>query len=225
MRLSAVLVLLDFLCTSGAWALTVHDGRTASSVSEQTCVAPKAVSVFQPVDRQAFVWFVALQVRTGDQLRVEWLDPTGAVSTTADYGELPTAGELCFTAQLPIAGFAPASQPGNWTVRAVSNGTVAFSRTFTIAADTDNGGPVVTSVTWSGQGSGEQAQEIDFTVRGKNFQPGSLVLIAQYKQAGGWTYLASLQPRDADGESIDRTLRRAAGERVSGSSWRVRIGA
>ncbi len=59
-------------------------------------------------------------------------------------------GELCFTAQLPIAGFAPASQPGNWTVRAVANGAVAFSRTFTIAADTDNGGPVVTSVTWSG---------------------------------------------------------------------------
>ena len=40
----------------------------------------------------------------GDQLRVEWLDPSGALSTTADYGELPNAGELCFTAQLPIAG-------------------------------------------------------------------------------------------------------------------------
>ena len=68
------------------------------------------------------------------------------------------------------------SQPGNWTVRAVANGTVAFSRTFTIAADVDNGGPVVTSVTWSGEAA--NAQEIDFTVRGKNFQPGALVLIA-----------------------------------------------
>jgi hypothetical protein len=176
----------------------VHDGRTAASVSEQSCVAPKSVSVFQPVDRQAFVWFMALQVRSGDQLRVEWLDPTGAVSTTADYGQLPTAGELCFTAQLPIAGFAPASQPGNWTVRAVSNGTVAFSRSFTIAADADNGGPVVASVTWPGQ----PAQEIDFTVRGKNFQPGSLVLIAEYKPAGGWTYLASLQPRDGTANQL-----------------------
>jgi murein DD-endopeptidase MepM/ murein hydrolase activator NlpD len=181
---------------ASAWALTVQDGRTTSSVSEQSCVAPKAVSVFQPADRQAFVWFVALQIRSGDQLRVEWLDPRGTVSTTADYGELPTAGELCFTAQLPIAGSAPASQPGNWTVRAVSNGKLAFSRSFTIAADTDNGGPVVNSVTWSGQGSGERAQEIDFTVRGKNFQPGSFVLIAQYKQSGGWSYIASLQARD-----------------------------
>jgi len=91
------------------------------------------------------------------------------------------------SSQLPIAGFAPASQPGNWTVRAVANGVVAFSRTFSIAADTDNGGPVVTSVTWSGQ----RAQEMDFTVKGKNFQPNSLVLIAQYRQTGGWTYLPS----------------------------------
>jgi murein DD-endopeptidase MepM/ murein hydrolase activator NlpD len=175
--------LLWFIPT--AWAITVQDSRTASAVSEQTCVAPKAVSVFQPVDRQAFVWFIALQVRAGDQLRVEWLDPAGTVATTAEYGELPSAGELCFTSQLPIAGFAPASQPGNWTVRAVANGSVAFSRTFSIAPSNDNGGPVVTSVTWSG----ERTQEIDFTVHGKNFQPGSLVLIAQYKQSGGWAYL------------------------------------
>jgi murein DD-endopeptidase MepM/ murein hydrolase activator NlpD len=201
-RLSAVLVFSTVLFVPAVSALTLHEGRTASSVSEQTCAEPQAVSVFQPVDRQVFVWFIALQVRPGDQLRVEWVDPTGAVSTTADYGELPTAGELCFTAQLPIAGFAPASQPGNWTVRAVSNGAVAFSRTFTIAPGADNGGPVVTSVTWPGNGSGEQGQEIDFTVRGKNFQPNSLVLIAQYKQAGGWTYLASLQPRDATANQL-----------------------
>jgi len=198
-RRSAVLIPW-IISASCAWALSVHDGRTASSVSEQSCVAPKSVSVFQPVDRQAFVWFVALQVRAGDQLRVEWLDPTGAVSTTADYGQLPNAGELCFTAQLPIAGFAPASQPGNWTVRAVSNGAVAFSRAFTIAADADNGGPVVTSVTWPGSGPGaepgQRAQETNFTVRGKNFQPGSIVLIAQYKPTGGWSYIASLQARD-----------------------------
>ena len=174
-----------------AWAITVQDTRTALSVSDQTCVAPKAVSVFQPIDRQAFVWFVALQVRAGDRLRVEWLDPSGAVATTAEYGELPTASELCFSSQLPIAGFAPASQPGNWTVRAVANGVVAFSRPFAIAPSNDDGGPVVTSVTWSG----ERAQEIDFTVRGKNFQPGSLVFIAQYKQAGGWSYIANLQAR------------------------------
>lgn len=144
------------------------------------------------------MWFAALQVRSGDQLRVEWLDPTGAVSSTADYGALPDAGELCFTAQLPIAGFPAASTPGNWTVRAVSNGTVAFSRTFSIAGIADNGGPTVTSVTWSG----EKKQEIDFTVRGKNFTPGAIVLIAEYKPAGGWRYLASLQPHDTTANQL-----------------------
>jgi murein DD-endopeptidase MepM/ murein hydrolase activator NlpD len=154
--------------------------------------------MFQPVDRQAFVWFVALQVRAGDHLRVEWLDPAGVVATTAEYGELPQAGELCLTSQLPIAGFAAASQPGNWTVRGVANGAVAFSRTFSIAADTDNGGPVVSSVTWSG----ERAQEIDFTVRGRNFQPGSLVLIAEYKSTGKWAYIKTLQPREATANQL-----------------------
>lgn len=198
MRSPAVLALLTILIAPTGWALTVQEGRTAASVSEQSCVAPKPLSVFQPVDRQVFVWFIALQVRSGDQLRVEWLDPSGAVSSTADYGELPTAGELCFTAQLPIAGFPAASEPGNWTVRAVSNGAVAFSRTFSIAGTPDNGGPAVTSVTWSGQ----KTQEIDFTVRGKNFQAGSMVLIAEYKPSGGWRYLASLQPRDSTANQL-----------------------
>jgi Peptidase family M23 len=189
--------------STSAWALTVQEGRTAASVSEESCVAPKPVSAFQPVDRQAFVWFVALQVRPGDQLRVEWLDPSGAVSTTADYGELPNARELCFTAQLPIAGFAPASEPGNWTVRAVSNGKVAFTRTFSIAGSTDNGGPIINSVTWSGQTTpGGKTPDIDFTVRGKNFQAGSIVLIAEYKPAGGWRYLASLQPHDTTANQL-----------------------
>jgi murein DD-endopeptidase MepM/ murein hydrolase activator NlpD len=202
-RSPAVLILWIAILTPSTWALTVRDSRTAASVNEQSCAAPKALSIFQPVDRQAFVWFVALQVRAGDQLRVEWVDPAGAVSTTGDYGALPSAGELCFTAQLPIAGFAPASQPGTWTVRGIANGAVAFSRTFTMAADSDNGGPVVASVTWPGRGPGERAQEIDFTVRGKNFQPGALVLIAQYKQAGGWTYLASLQANNTSPNQLN----------------------
>ena len=174
-----------------AGAITVKDSRVTRSVSEQSCHVPKAAGLFQPTDRQAFLWFQARQVRAGDQLRVEWLDPSGAVSTSADYGELPNAAELCFTSQLPIAGFAAASQPGNWSVRVLSNGQALFSRGFQIAADADQGGPTVTGVTWSGV----RAQEIDFTVQGQNFQANPLVFIAQYTRSGGWTYLASLQPR------------------------------
>ena len=179
------------LLTHSATAITVRESRIASTVNEQSCTVPNTTGVFQPTDRQAFLWFLARQVRTGDRLRIEWLDPSGAVSTTADYGELPNASELCFTTQLPIAGFAPASQPGRWRARAIANGSELFSREFTIAGETDSGGgPIVTSVVWSGA----KAQDIDFTVQGKNFQSDALVLIAQYARAGGWTYLASLKP-------------------------------
>jgi murein DD-endopeptidase MepM/ murein hydrolase activator NlpD len=188
---SLTLLLWIAVAIPSARAITVRDSRVAASVSEQSCAAPKSVSVFQPTARQAFLWFVARQVQAGDQLRVEWVDPFGTVSTAADYGDLPSAPELCFTSQLPIAGYAPATEGGAWTARVVSNGRILFSRQFTIAADIDTGGPVVTSVTWSGV----KAQEIDFTVQGRNFQPNPLVFIAQYREAGGWTYLASLQPR------------------------------
>jgi len=176
-----------------AAAITVKDSRVTSSVSEQSCSVPKSETAFPPTQRQAFLWFVARHVQSGEQLRVEWLDPSGAVSSTAEYGELPNASELCFTTQLPIAGFAPASQPGLWSVRVISNGKPLFSREFRIAGETDTGGPVVTSVTWSGV----RAREIDFTVQGKNFQANSLVFIAQYTSSTGWRYLTSLQPSTA----------------------------
>lgn len=177
--------------TQAALAITVRDARIASSVSEQSCVVPKPATVFQATDRQAFLWFLARQVRPGDKLQIEWVDPSGAVSTTADYGELPNASELCFTSQLPIAGFAAAAQPGRWRARVFANGGELFSRDFTIAGVSDTGGPMVTSVTWSGV----IAEQVNFTVQGRNFQPDSLVLIAQYAAAGGWTYLSSLRPR------------------------------
>ncbi len=182
-----------FTLVPSAGAITVGQSIVTTSVSEQSCTVPKPAAVFKPTQRQAFLWFVARQVRSGDRLRVEWIDPAGVVSTVAEYGELPSIAELCFTTQLPIAGFAPASQPGQWSVRVISDGKQLFSREFQIAGDTDAGGPVVNSVTWSGV----KAQAIDFTVEGKGFQPNPLVYIAQYTRSGGWTYLASLQPRTA----------------------------
>jgi murein DD-endopeptidase MepM/ murein hydrolase activator NlpD len=186
------------LALSEGLAVTIKDSRVAAAVDEQSCGAPSPVASFQSTSRQAFLWFVARQIRTGEQLRVEWLDPSGAVSTTANYADLPNAAEVCFTTRLPIAGFAPASQPGKWTVRVVANNGILFKREFQIAGDTDRGGPVVTSVTWSGV----RAREIDFTVDGRNFQANSLVNIAQYTASGGWVYLASLQPRSASATQL-----------------------
>ena len=139
-RSRILLVVGAILLTHSAAAITVRESRVASVVNEQSCIVPNATAVFQSTDRQAFLWFRARQVRTGDRLRIEWLDPSGGVSTTSDYGELPNASELCFTTQLPIAGFAPALQPGRWRARAIANGSELFSREFTIAGEADSGG-------------------------------------------------------------------------------------
>jgi murein DD-endopeptidase MepM/ murein hydrolase activator NlpD len=189
---SRSLIVFCIVLAPSAVAVTVRDSRIAASVSE-TCAVPKQSDTFQPTARQAFLWFIARQLRSGDRLRVEWVDPSGGVSTVADYGELPAAGELCFTTQLPIAGFAPASQPGTWTARVLANEQPLFSRQFTIAGERDTGGPLVTNVTWSGV----RSQESDFTVTGRNFQPNAMVFIAQYTPSGGWTYLANLAPHTA----------------------------
>ena len=178
--------------------MTVRDSRIAGSVSEESCLVPRPVAVFQPTQRQAFLWFTARDVRATDKLRVEWVDPAGAVSSSVEYGELSNAPQLCFTTQLPIAGFAPASQPGVWTARAIANGKPLFSRQFQIAGEVDTGGPMVSSVTWSGV----KAQEIDFVVQGKNFQPNALVYIAEYTRSGGWRYIASLRPRAATSDRL-----------------------
>lgn len=176
----------------------MRDSRIAVSVSEQSCAVPRSAAVFQPTQRQAFLWFTAREVRASDRLRVEWVDPAGAISTAAEYSELPNASQLCFTTQLPIAGFAPASQPGRWTARVIANGNQLFSRQFQIAGEIDSGGPVVTSVTWSGV----RTQEIDFTVQGKNFERDSLIYIAEYTRSGGWRYLASLRPSTAAADRL-----------------------
>jgi murein DD-endopeptidase MepM/ murein hydrolase activator NlpD len=188
-RLFTVILLSVF--AREAWAISVSQSRLASSVDEHYCKVPMEVSVVQPTQRQVFLWFIARGVKAGDALQVEWLDPSGAVSTTARYDDLPAASELCITTQLPVAGFAAASQPGEWAARVTTSGRQLASKRFQMAAYSYDRGPRVTSVAWSRSG----AAESDFTVRGDGFQPGTLVHIAEYTRSGGWRYLASLQPR------------------------------
>ena len=198
MRPRTLLVLWLAAIPPFANAITVRDSRVTSAVNEESCTVPKPVAVFQSTQRQAFLWFNVREVRVSDRLRVEWLDPSGAVSTAVEYGELPNAPQLCLTTQLPIAGFAPASQPGVWTTRAIANGKQLFTRQFQIVGEVDTGGPIVTSVIWSGV----KAREIDFTVQGKNFDRNSLVYIAEYTRSGGWRYLVNLQPSAATADKL-----------------------
>jgi len=121
---------------------------------------------------------------------VEWLNPSGEISTTVPYAELPSAQEICLASQLPVAGFPAASQPGTWTVRVLANNRTLASKQFQIVAGPESNGVYLNSVTWVPSASGES----DLTVRGQGFQPGSILHIAQYTSVTGWRFLASLQP-------------------------------
>lgn len=186
------------LFAGASLAATVSQARTSGYVDEQSCATPKETATFANTQRQVFFWFLLQQVRTGDRLKIEWLDPSGAVSTTADYGELPHSSSVCIPSQLPIAGFAPASQPGTWTVRALINSQVAVSKQFQITGERSAGGLEITGVSWPG---GNQPG-VDFAIRGNGFSAGSVVHIAQYTRSGGWVYLASLAPKSATEHEI-----------------------
>jgi murein DD-endopeptidase MepM/ murein hydrolase activator NlpD len=173
-------------------AATVRRGVVSSTADENSCVAPKAVSAFPASQRQAFLWFTAEHVRAGDRLRVDWLDPGGNVSQSAEYTDLPGAPSLCFVTQLPIAGFAPATHAGVWTVRVEGDGRTLFSRQFRIDAG-PSGGLTVTRA----RAAAPQAGQMEFTVEGTGFAGDSIIYIAQYTNAGGWRYLAALMPKSA----------------------------
>lgn len=171
-------------------AMTVRQSALGAAAADTGCAVTRQAVSFAPSERQVFFWFIAQQVRAGDALRIEWLDPDGRVAGSADYDKLPAAPELCLLNQLPIAGFAPANQPGMWAVRVVSGGATLISRTFEIQKDPTGGTLAISSVTRQELGP----EETEVTLLGTGFASGSIVHIAQYTKTGGWTYIAALMP-------------------------------
>ena len=173
-----------------AHAITVRQSAVGAAAREQGCAITRQSVSFVPSERQVFFWFIAQQVRSGDELKIEWIDPEGRVAGTANYDSLPAAPELCLLTQLPLAGFGPASQPGIWAVRAVSGGVTLLSRTFEIRKDPSGGTLSVTTVIRREV----NATETELLLEGNGFQPGMMVHIAQYTKTGGWNYIAALVP-------------------------------
>jgi len=186
-RFRLVIVLFAALACHGA---TIRQSAVSLTANEQACTAGAAATVFQPADRQAFLWFVAQQIRAGDLLTVEWVDPQGAVSLATPYPPMPASQAFCFLTQLPIAGFEAASRPGRWTVRVVVNQAVILTRNFDIAADPNAGLLHVSTVN-------QRAIDkdlLELTLDGGGFDNETAVYVAQYTEAGGWKYLSSSHP-------------------------------
>ncbi|MGA2598433.1 MAG: peptidoglycan DD-metalloendopeptidase family protein [Bryobacteraceae bacterium] len=162
------------------------------SVDESSCAVPKAAAVLDTSDREAFVWFRAQRVRSGEELKVEWLAPDGTVALDADYQDLPDAQSLCFVARLPIAGFGAAAQTGAWTARIVSGQKTLGTSGFRMNGVAGGGSLRVNSVERTGTSDG-----MELTVEGAGFTGIAMVHIAQYTSGSGWRYVSAAQPRVA----------------------------
>ena len=180
------------VCVTAAVGANVRRAVVSTTADQSSCNAPTAVTKIDSTKRQVFLWFVAERVRPTDQLRVEWLNPSGQVADSADYREIPAAAALCFTTQLPIAGNTAASSPGQWRVQVLVNGLITITRDFQIVGKAASG-LQVTHVTMTPGGSG-----FDLQIDGSGFSPISTVHVARYTAAGGWMYLSSAQPAPAN---------------------------
>jgi len=102
------------------------------------------VTTFLTTDAKAYLWFYITGTNTGDVVVTDYYGPNGQLYGPASgpWQPVPSGGNTCFKEwALQIAGAAPATMLGQWTVKATYNGTPLFTLTFTIA--TDGGGRVL----------------------------------------------------------------------------------
>ena len=170
----------------------VRRAIVAVDVSDSSCAAPRSVTSIDSSKRQAFLWFVVEGVRAGDKYRVDWLNPAGNLADSAEYDDLPDSPALCLATQMPIAGFTPASTPGLWRARVLVNGSVAIEREFHITGKAESAGLAVTAIRRAASATG-----FDLQIEGSGFTAESLVHVARYERAGGWTYLSAAQAATA----------------------------
>ncbi len=196
---------LFFVClATSAWAgaATVQQAGFGLESSEQSCSLSRPTTVFDATARQAFFRLIVGNISASDRLTIDWLDPNGTVAASVPYEQLPAAATLCFVSQLPIAGFSPATQPGEWHVRVTVNGTALHQSGFRITADPAASGVVIRTATLTAAG----ANESELTLEGFGFTSDSIVNIAQYTPAGGWNYLHALFPTTASATRITARL-------------------
>jgi murein DD-endopeptidase MepM/ murein hydrolase activator NlpD len=191
------LALILAACASLTPAATISRAIVTTTVDQFSCTAPAPATRVEASKRQVFLWFVAERVHKGDTIRVQWLDPSGQTADSSDYPDLPNAASLCFTTQLPVAGFAPASNPGQWSARVMVNGTVAMTRQFQVTGGQEPGGVKVSEVFMTSTPGG-----FDLQITGADFSLLSTVHLARYTPAGGWTYLSAAEPSAATATSL-----------------------
>ncbi|MBL8213455.1 MAG: peptidoglycan DD-metalloendopeptidase family protein [Bryobacterales bacterium] len=184
------LLIAVLLVAGAARAVTVQQAGLGASANEDSCALTSPGTAFPSTTRQIFFRFVLGAVRSSDVVTVEWVDPAGTVESAVPYDQLPAMSSLCLLTQLPVGGYAAAGKPGAWTVRVTAGGRVLTSLPFRLEGSAEaSGGLAVRRVTPQGN---------ELVIEGQGFNTESIVHVAQYTSATGWTYIASMFPESLE---------------------------
>ena len=94
--------------------------------------APASKTAFLTTDSSAWVWFTFNGAQNGDSLTFKWILPSGAVDTYQPNLTIGFNGSGCAASLLPIAGQAPAGEPGLWQIQVFRDGVLQFTNSFSI---------------------------------------------------------------------------------------------
>jgi hypothetical protein len=191
------LVLYVLCLTVGLFAGTVRQPGLGKNADERTCSIVGRADSFSSTDAEAFVAFFLDRVVAGEALRIDWVTPSGEVSSSIPYDSLPASASMCFVSHLPIAGFAPSGLPGTWQVRLMVNGVVSWTKAFVIRADPNAGAARIDGVTRTAVSQTDS----EFTLDGAGFAAGSVVHIAQFA-GGAWRYIHAAMPVEGSASRI-----------------------
>jgi hypothetical protein len=107
------------------------------------CYTPSPVTSFPVTAAQVWLYFDITGASLTDVFHISYYKPDGTLYTTTD---APSAypGYECFSYVIGLAGYLPASLPGNWTIKVFWNQqtTPLFTRGFTLSTATN---PISTS--------------------------------------------------------------------------------
>jgi len=174
-----------------ARAIEVSPLETGLAAAGAACRLSRPSSSVDARDPQFLVQFT---VRTAGQppgLRVEWVDPAGAVAESTIYDNLPANRAVCVINALQVGGFAPATHPGRWRVRVVAAGTILREREFDIV-----GRPSNLSVHVA------EASPSQLVLDSWGAQPDTTINLARYDESGQWEYVAVLLASSREGNRI-----------------------
>ena len=104
--------------------------------AEALATNPPSYASFSVTDPAAYLWFYVTRANAGDVFATEYYTPSGALyaPTSGAFEPLDTGGNWCFLDRpFEIAGAAPATMTGTWTVVTRYNGGVLFTIKFDIA--------------------------------------------------------------------------------------------